>query len=115
MARCRLASPSSRLHTRLVRIVSVAQWESERLTPPALHQVTRRTHSTSPRCRHSFSVHHISSAQHSQISRTPRTSLHHDRELETHGSYTDAHSGCTRLASRAHRSHARHKKQLENR
>jgi len=37
-------------------------------------------------------VHHIPSAQHLQIRRTPRASLHHDRELPTHGSYTDAHS-----------------------
>lgn len=84
-------------------------------TPPASHHVTHRTHSTSPRCRQLFSAHHISSTQHSPVRHTTHISLRHDRELATHGSYTDAHSGCTWLVSRTHRSHARHKKQLENR
>lgn len=85
------------------------------LKPPASHHMTHRTHSPPPRCRQHCSAHHISSAQHSQVRHTARASLHHGRELTTHGSYTDAHSGYTWLASRAHRSHARRQKQLENR
>ena len=110
-----LVSPLPRLHIRPVRPVTVVQRESEHLMPPAFHRVARRTHSTSHRCRRCSFVHHIPSAQHLPIRRTPRASLHHDRELPTHGSYSDAHSGSTWLASHAQQSHARHQKQLENR